>query len=247
MSVFSGFLGKDKKLKTPMPVPVSVDIHSHLIPGIDDGCQTLEESLSLISEMIKMGFRKIITTPHIMGDYFQNDSTIIRQGLIMLQQEMVKHNLTIDIEAASEYYVDDHFLSLIEKNDLLWFGDKYVLIETNTINFNEYVRKAIFELGLAGYKPILAHPERYTYMWNNFNRYFELKDMGVYFQINLVSLSGFYNQRVKETAEKLIDENLVDFIGTDAHEIRYLEAFRQALSSRKMLKLSEMNLLNDSL
>jgi len=247
MAFFSNILGKERKLKQAEKLPVATDIHSHLIPGIDDGSQSMAESVDLIKEMIGIGFRKIITTPHIMGDYFKNDSEIIRQGLKALRQELEAQKITIDIEVASEYYIDDHFLSLIQKNDLLWFGDKYVLIETNTINFNEYIRTAIFELGLAGYKPVLAHPERYTYMWNNFNRYYDLKDMGVYFQINLISLSGFYSQRVKEIAEKLVDEKLVDFIGTDAHEKRYLEAFRQALFSPKMLMLKEMNLLNDTL
>jgi len=247
MSLFNKFFGKQRLLKEAAKIPVKTDIHSHLIPNIDDGSQSMEESIKLITELKSLGFKKLITTPHIMSDYFKNDHYTIGNGLKMLMQEVNERKIEIEIEAASEYYIDEHFMKLIEKNELLWFGDKYVLVETNTINFNQYIRNAFFELGLTGYRPVLAHPERYTYMWNNFDRYYEFRDQGILFQINLISLSGFYSQKVKEVAEKMIDENLVNFIGTDTHEMRYIDGLKQAMFNPYMLKLQEMNLLNDTL
>jgi len=247
MSIFNKLFGKPSILKEPVNIPVNIDIHSHLVPGIDDGSQSMDESIKLIKELKSLGYTKLITTPHIMGDYFKNDEYSIISGLKMLRQELSTQEISIEIDAASEYYIDDHFMKLIEKGEILSFGDKYVLVETNTINFNEFTRTAFFELGLAGYRPVLAHPERYTYMWNNFERYQEFKDIGILFQINLVSLSGFYSQKVKEITEKLIDENMVDFVGTDTHEMRYVDALRQAMYSPYMIKLSELKLLNNTL
>jgi protein-tyrosine phosphatase len=247
MSILHKLIGKEKKLKKPVNIPVQTDIHSHLVPGIDDGSQSLEESIELIRELHQLGYRKIITTPHIMGDHYRNNIPIIREGLEKLREEVDKQGIDVKLEAASEYYIDDHFMSLLEKKEILSFGDNYVLVETNAINYTELIRNAFWQMGLNGYKPVFAHPERYVYLWNDFDRYHEFKDMGIHLQINLVSLSGFYSPQVKEIAERLIDANLVDFVGTDTHEMRYVEALQAAMYSPYMKKLSEMNLLNDSL
>ncbi|MBT3933428.1 MAG: capsular biosynthesis protein [Bacteroidetes bacterium] len=247
MSIINKLLGKDRRLKNPVPIPVKTDIHSHLIPGIDDGSQSLEESIHLIKKLYQLGYRKIITTPHIMGDHFRNNTQIITDGLKIVQDEVAKQGIDVVLEAASEYYIDDHFMKLLEKDDILSFGDRYVLVETNAINYTELIRNAFWQMGLSGYKPIFAHPERYSYLWNDFDRYHEFHDMGIFLQINLVSLSGFYSQKVKEIAERLIDENLVSFIGTDTHEMRYIEGIHESLHSPYMNKLKDMKLLNDTL
>ncbi|MBL6962286.1 MAG: capsular biosynthesis protein [Bacteroidetes bacterium] len=247
MSIIDKLLGKNKRLKNPVPIPVKTDIHSHLVPGIDDGSQSLEESVKLIRELQKLGFRKIITTPHIMGDHYRNNIQNIRDGLEKVKDELAKQGIEIPLETASEYYIDDHFMELLKKDEILSFGDRYVLVETNAINYTEIIRTAFWQMGLSGYKVVLAHPERYAYLWNDFDRFHEYKDMGIFLQINLVSLSGFYSQKVREIAERLIDENLVDFIGSDTHEIRYIEGIHESLHSPYMHKLKELKLLNDTL
>jgi len=247
MSILGKLIGREKRLKKPAQIPVKTDIHSHLIPGIDDGSQSIEESIDLIRELVNLGYRKIITTPHIMGDHYRNNIQIIRDGLERVKEEVAKQGIEVHLEAASEYYIDDHFMNLLEKKEILSFGDNYVLVETNAINYTELIRNAFWQMGLNGYKPIFAHPERYSYLWNDFDRYHEFKDMGIHMQINLVSLSGFYSPQVKDIAERLIDENLVDFIGTDTHEMRYIHGLHEALYSPYMNKLKEMKLLNDTL
>ena len=228
-------------------IPVKTDIHSHLIPSLDDGSQSMEESIHLIRSLHDLGYTKLITTPHIMGDYYKNTSSGIRESFSQLKEEVQRQGINIEMEVACEYYIDDHFMDLIEKDDILSFGDRYVLVETNTINYTEIVRKAFFNLGIAGYKVVLAHPERYYYLWKDFNRYYEFHDMGILFQLNIVSLAGYYSHNVKKIAEKLVDAGLIDFIGSDLHESRYLHALHSARYSPYMLKLQEMSLLNDSL
>ena len=228
-------------------IPVKTDIHSHLIPTLDDGSQSMEESIYLIRSLHDLGYTKLITTPHIMGDYYKNTSSGIRESFSQLKEEVQRQGINIEMEVACEYYIDDHFMNLIEKDDIMSFGDRYVLVETNTINYTEIVRKAFFNLGIAGYKAVLAHPERYYYLWKDFNRYYEFHDMGILFQLNIVSLAGYYSQNVKKIAEKLVDAGLIDFIGSDLHESRYLHALHAARYSPYMLKLQELSLLNDSL
>jgi len=247
MNLIRNIFGKERKLSKATDIPVTTDIHSHLVPGIDDGSESMEESISLIKALQQMGYKKIITTPHIMGDFYKNTSTIIREGYAALKEEISKQQIDIELEVACEYYIDDHFMNLIEKDDILSFGKRYVLVESNTINYTEIVRKAFFNLGIAGYQPVFAHPERYYYLWKDFNRYHEFHDMGIYFQLNIVSLAGYYSSTVKGIAEKLIDARLVDFIGSDLHEMRYADAMMAARFSPYMNKLKDLNLLNNTL
>lgn len=247
MSLIKKLFGKGSSLHEPHPLISSTDIHSHLIPGIDDGVQNIEESIRLIREFSRQGYKKLITTPHIMSDFFKNTPEIIMNGLAQVRDEIHRQKIDIELEAAAEYYIDRNFLESIGKEPLLSFGKNYVLVETNTINYNDVIRTAFFELRLSGYQPVLAHPERYSYFFRNFDQYFRIRDMEVYFQINLISLTDFYSPEVRQIAERLIKEGLVDFIGSDAHEMRYMEALQKAHSSPFLEKLAHLNLLNEEL
>ena len=230
-------------------LPSTIDIHSHLIPGIDDGSQSIEESVELIKELKRLGFQKAITTPHIMTDAFDNTREIIMNGLADLKKELEIQNIDFPIEAAAEYYVDEFFIEKINKEKLLTFGKNYVLIETGTMNYSRTLKEAIFELKVAGYEPVLAHPERYTYLWDKKpkEKYQQLKDMELLFQINLISLGGYYSPQSKKVTEMLINENMVDMVGTDIHEQKYIQAIESSLKNKYIDKLYKVNLLNNSL
>lgn len=248
MNLISKILRKEKKEETRHDIPSKIDMHSHLLPALDDGVQSYEESIRLISELVDLGYEKLITTPHIMGDMFRNSKDNILIELEKLRLELDRRDIEITIEVAAEYYIDEWFIELIEKDDLLTFNDNYVLIETNFLSYHEQLfKEAIFKLKINGYKPIYAHPERYTYFWDDFDKYQEIKDFEIYFQINLVSLSGFYSPKVKSMAEKLIDSNMVEFVGTDTHSMDYIEAVKRALYFPSIEKLGSMELLNGKL
>jgi protein-tyrosine phosphatase len=227
---------------------LGTDIHSHFIPGIDDGCKTMDESLSLIRSMRELGFRKLITTPHIMSDYFKNTNAIIKEGLLKLKEKLAAEQIHIELEAAAEYYLDDSFLKLLNAGDLLTFGkEKYVLLEVSYINYPENFNNIIFDVIVKGYFPVLAHPERYPFWSAKFEEYKRLKDMGVLFQLNTTSLSGYYGPDVKRTAEKLAANNMIDFLGSDAHHDKHLMALQKSLSSKTLAALVKRNLLNKKL
>ena len=226
-----------------------VDIHSHLIPGIDDGAQNMSESIALITKLKELGFKKLITTPHIMSDKYPNNSEIITNGLKKLKKELVKRNIDIEMEVASEYFLDKHFLNLLKQRDLLTFGNNYLLFELSYTSKPIFLESAIFEMISAGYKPVLAHPERYIFLHKNFEEYKWLKRKGLLFQINLNSFSGYYSKDVQKIANRLAEEGLIDFIGSDTHKERQLNHLQKNLNSHKVMeKIFKNNtILNESL
>jgi tyrosine-protein phosphatase YwqE len=224
---------------------LKTDMHSHLIPGIDDGSKSTAESIDLIKQLYEMGFRKIITTPHIMHDYYKNTPSVINAGLDNLRKNIAEEKINIKLEAAAEYMVDDGFKERIAKNELLTFGDKYLLIELSSFSPHPELSEILFDLQVAGYKVILAHPERYSYWFNEFNKYEELKDRQIFFQLNSVSLSGYYGQPVKKMAEKLVDEKMIDFVGSDMHNQTYMDALELSRREKYMHQLVDSGQLKN--
>lgn len=226
---------------------LAVDMHSHLLPGIDDGAETIEESETLIQRFVDLGYKKAILTPHIMSDSYKNTPEGIREKLEILKPIAQKHGL--EIEAAAEYYIDEGlYQKLTDKKEILTFGaKKYALIETSYLNEASYLNHVVFELQSNGITPILAHPERYSYLYKNFDRYEEMVEKGLLFQINLNSLVGYYSPTAQKIAERLIDKKLVHFVGTDCHSVKHTHATEKAMQSKYFEKLLQLPLLNNSL
>jgi tyrosine-protein phosphatase YwqE len=226
---------------------LQVDMHSHLIPGIDDGVDTVEHSVLVIKELMAQGYKKIITTPHIMFDSFRNSRETILPGLDLVREALRKENIDIEIEAAAEYYLDEQFLDLIKSNNLMSFGKNYVLIETNYMHASPLLNKAIFDLKMAGYRPILAHPERYVYLYDHFEKFEEIYERGVLFQVNLFSLAAYYSPKSREMSEMMIEKNMVDFIGTDIHGERHFKALKEGLNNVLFSTANQERIKNKSL
>ncbi|HBK82784.1 MAG TPA: histidinol phosphatase [Flavobacterium sp.] len=205
------------------------DIHSHVLPGIDDGAKTLEDTVYLIENMISFGFKKIITTPHTIQNIWNNTPQSITTSLEYVKKNVGQLTNNIDLKAASEYFLDDYFISLLEKKKLLTLKDNYVLVEMSYINPPIQLFDFIFQLQLSGYKPILAHPERYLFYHANFSAYQKLKQQGCLFQVNLLSSTGYYGKHVAKTLDKLLEHKMVDFVGSDFHHKKHIEAFTKPI------------------
>ncbi len=250
MSFLSNLFNTKKLSATPADLSLlKTDMHSHFIPGIDDGAQTMEDSIRLIRGMKELGYHKIITTPHTMSDYYRNTPEIILGGMEKVREELKKNNINIQLEAASEYYVDFEFGERLKKGEVLTFSGKYILIEVSFLNPPDNLEDAIFNLIVAGYKPILAHPERYPYWHGSMEKYERLKDMGALLQLNILSLTQYYSKEVNKIAEKLVDLGMIDLLGTDMHHDKHLDAIRtRALYEPSLHKLLESGkLLNNTL
>lgn len=227
---------------------INVDVHSHLLPGIDDGVKTLEESWAVIKVFENMGYRKLITTPHVMNDFYRNTTSGIQQAKDQLTAFLKEKNTSIQIEAAAEYYLDESLVHSVDNQEkLLTFGQQYLLFETNFLTEPYQLKDFIFKATTQRYKPVLAHPERYEYLNKNFEKLEDLRNRGVLFQLNILSLIGFYSPSIQKMAEHMIDKGWVDFIGSDCHNQHYSNLIEKALRSKYYRKALRLPLLNNSL
>jgi protein-tyrosine phosphatase len=222
-----------KKEQECEPLNFSVlktDIHSHFIPGIDDGSPDMETTIALIEKMQALGFEKIITSPHVMSDFYQNSSEIILKGLADVRRELKGKNINMEIDAVAEYYIDYEFEQKIGKEKLLTFGDNYILVELSFMQAPRNLFEIIFKLQLEGYKVVLAHPERYNYY--TMKDYEEFLSRGVILQINFLSLIGYYSPQVKKKTESLINAGMVRLIGTDCHNMNHAELYEKCQNQK---------------
>lgn len=221
-------------------------MHSHLLPGIDDGVKTPEEAFEVIDQLQELGYRKLITTPHIMTDYFGNTAESVRAAYQAFQPRLAAHRPSLQFEFAAEYYLDDTVIALAaERKPLLTFGDKYLLFETNMISEPLQLKEFIFSVTLQGYKPVLAHPERYQYM--TLEKAEDLRNRGVRLQLNLLSLIGHYGPPVQRLAEKLVGRGWVDMLGTDCHNLEHTRLLRAVVRTTAYRKALDLPLINHTL
>jgi protein-tyrosine phosphatase len=224
--MFSFFKKKD------IPATVSyetimVDMHSHVLPGIDDGAQTPADSIALVRKMMSLGIKKIIATPHIMADYYRNTAETIGSALEILKAELKKENIDIEVMAAAEHYFDETFETRVNDHKLMTMGDNYALFEFSFISQPPNAIAVIQRMKELGYKPILAHPERYPYM--DIEQLRTIREWGCNLQLNTISLTGYYGKDARKMAENLVDNDLVDFISSDMHHLKHAQALQNAL------------------
>ncbi len=244
MGIFSIFKKKARRLSTPVDLSVlGTDVHSHFIPGIDDGAKTIEDSVTMIAEMQKLGYKKVITTPHIMSDYYRNTPEIILTGLDSVNSALKEHNIEIATAAAAEYYIDFDFERKLDEEKLLTFGNNHLLFEISYMNPPDNLYHVIFKMQTMGYKPVLAHPERYNFWHTDFEKYESFLDKGVGLQMNINSLTGYYSIATKKIAERMIEKNMITFLGTDCHHIGHLNLIKEVIYQPHLQQLIESGLL----
>jgi tyrosine-protein phosphatase YwqE len=239
MKLFDRLFSKSNTLANETFVnPITTELHSHLLPGIDDGVQTLQESLDVLKELSMLGYKKVITTPHIMVDYYKNNPENILPLLEQVRTALTEHNIPIELQAAAEYMVDDALQEKIDAGNLLTFGANYVLIEMPFLEPAPNFKEIVFALNINGYKPVLAHPERYMYYAMNTE---------MLFQVNINSLIGYYSPQAQKASEYLIEHKMVSMIGSDTHGMRHISFLQNALNSKNYQRICELPLLNNSL
>lgn len=228
---------------------LAVDFHSHLIPAIDDGVKTTEEAVAVIEQLIHLGFKKIITTPHVVTDGYNNANETILRGRDMVREALVQKNISIPFEASAEYYIDETLLPKIKAKSLLPLFKNYVLVELSYVHPPLSLTTFIYELKTSGYQVILAHPERYPFYYRkDLSAFEEVRDLGVYFQMNLGSLCGVYGKGARQAAEMLVDADMIDFVATDIHNMKLIPTFHKALELPYVRKIVEHEyLLNKQL
>lgn len=225
-----------------------IDIHSHLLPKLDDGVQTFEDSEAIILQFQKLGYQKLITTPHVMSDFFKNSNEDILGRCNELKSWLAAKNIKMEIQASAEYYLDEELFRKVENDrPMLTFGDKFLLFETNFMTEPLNLKEFIFMATIKGYKLVLAHPERYQYIQNNFSKAEDLLNRGVYFQLNISSISGYYSKGAQTIAHKLIEKGWVHLVGSDCHNLQQIQLLEETRNAKYFQKVISLPLLNNSL
>jgi protein-tyrosine phosphatase len=219
------FFNKKKPILKDLIPDNHIDFHSHLLFGIDDGAANFEDTLGLVKAMNGFGITQITTTPHVMNHVWENTTEIIVNRQNDVNALFKEHEVDFTIKAAAEYLLDDSFVKLFQNEPLLTLKDNYVLVEMSYINAPLQLYDILFELQIAGYKPVLAHPERYNFYHNKIDEYKRLKNAGCLFQINLLSTVGYYGEFVARTAEELLKRGMIDFASSDIHHEKHIAAF----------------------
>ncbi len=231
-----------------LPCFWQTDMHSHLIPGIDDGVQTTEQAMTCIRQLAAWGVQKIITTPHINQSFYPNKPAAIRAGGEALRQQLIDEQLPVDLEVAAEYMLDEGFPAHLDGDDLLSFGSgRFLLVETGLVARSLQLEEILFQIQARGYTPVLAHPERYHYFYNDPNALQRLRELGCLFQLNWMSLSGRYGPGPKKQAKLLLKHNWVDFFGSDMHRPEDLPKLQELLDSPFYEQLQTQPLRNQTL
>jgi tyrosine-protein phosphatase YwqE len=208
-------------------------MHSHLLPGIDDGSADMSTSVELIKGLHALGYKKIITTPHVLWEIYPNTTETILRKLDEIRKEIAGAGIEIELHAAAEYFIDDHFTDeLKKKTPLLPISGNMVLVEFSMMNMPMDLQEVLFEMQMQNYQPVLAHPERYTFLTRKKEMYDQLKDAGCLFQLNLLSLSGYYGEGVQQLADYLLKKNYYDLAGTDLHHQKHLQQLQKLPASQ---------------
>jgi tyrosine-protein phosphatase YwqE len=217
-----------------------VDIHSHLLPGIDDGAKNFGDSLRLIQSLQAIGMSQFITTPHIIYNVWDNTSNQIIDLKKTTVAELEKYQIKVPLRSAAEYMMDDNFVQLFKSENLLTLKENYVLVEMSYINPLIQLYEILFDLQVAGYIPVLAHPERYLFYHRNFDEYQKLKRAGCLFQLNLTAVVGYYGEEITKISEKLLQKGMYDFVGSDVHHDKHIAAFEQKVRVKDLTPLKEI-------
>lgn len=221
-----------------------IDIHSHLLPGIDDGAKSIEDTSEMLLQLKSIGFEKCITTPHSLPGVWENTKEGILTTFIQTKSELPESTSEMLHITASEYMMNETFHERIQTDELLTIKDNLVLVEMSYLNPPLALLDIIFELKLKGYQPILAHPERYFFYHQNQKMYKTLKELDVLFQLNLLSVVGYYGSSVAKIADRLLKENLIDFVGSDVHHMQHVNSFQNKIiikSEKKLIEAIERN------
>lgn len=217
-----------------------VDIHSHVLPGIDDGAKNLAKSVQLTQLLQDIGISQIITTPHISHYVWNNSPEIIESKLEETKNALIENDIQIPFKAAAEYFIDYWFENHFREEKLLTLKDNYVLVEISYLSAPINLLKTIFEIQVAGYIPVLAHPERYVFYHENFSEYKKLINAGCLFQLNLLSTVEYYGSKVTKTADELLKKGMYDFCGSDVHHRKHIASFDEKIKISNIDQLKEV-------
>lgn len=238
------FLKVKKHLEPADIGQLQVDIHSHLLPGIDDGAPTMDHTIGMVRKFQELGYKKLIITPHVMLGVYENTTAILLEKFALVKEELTRLGIEMDLEISAEYFFDESLMDRIHSKDLLPFKGNHILFECSFRNPPHLLEELVFGLISAGYQPVIAHFERYPYYHGSIEKAQDLVNRGCLIQVNLNSFTGHYGPEVKKQAVRLLHAGLIDIAGSDCHRIEHLQLLERHLTDAVFHELVNAPLKN---
>ncbi len=229
----------NKKVSFSIGELLQADMHSHILPGIDDGAPDIEASLHLVRGLMGLGYKRLVATPHIISDIHPNTPETIEAAFQQLSAALAENQIDIPVSYAAEYMLDENFLNMLGEGELLCIREQIVLIETMFMDTPPNLEHILFQMQTHGYQPLLAHPERYHYLDKSFSRLNPFLDRNCLLQCNALSFVGYYGKREQEMALRMLDAGIIDYIGSDMHHNRHLKNMQLFTVPAKVAKQLE--------
>lgn len=239
-----------RKPKERVKLFYSTDVHSHILPGVDHGSQDVEESLEMLEAELNMGITRVMCTSHVTAETFENTPETLRAAYDELKAAVEKEKLPVEIFVSAEYRIDEYWNKEWEAGHVVPMPGNHVLLENSFVQELIGIDDMMFDLQTSGYRPILAHPERYRYYYDRHDRYKKLHSTSVMFQVNILSLAGYFGDGARKNALWLIENGLCDLLGSDMHTVEHAEIIDDYVQSKDWRKLCEKHelekrILND--
>lgn len=228
-----------KKSKQDAKLFYTTDVHSHILPGVDHGSQSVDESLEMLRAQLDMGITRVMCTSHVTAETFENTPETLTAAFNVLKKAIEEEGLPIEIYVSAEYRIDEYWNSEYEAGHVLPMPGNHVLLENSFVQELIGIDNMMFDLQVKGYRPILAHPERYRYYHDRRDRYKTLHNASVKFQVNILSLAGYFGGGARDRAVWLIQNNLCDMLGSDMHNMEHAGIIKDYIGSRDWHKLCE--------
>lgn len=196
-----------------------IDLHCHILPGVDDGPRTLEESLDMARAAVADGIETLVATPHTLNGVYLNPVGAVRSGVDALQSALDAADIPLRVYAGGDVHLVPDMLQAIQIGDAVTLHDqhKYILLELPSQSLPPHLKDEIFRLKVGGVTPIITHPERNMALAQDAEILFDLIDMGALVQVTAMSLTGGFGEFVRGVSERILEQRLAQVIATDAH------------------------------
>ncbi len=227
-----------------------IDIHSHILPNIDDGARNIDETMELLKEAQSVGFEAIVSTAHYMEGYYEtavDERTILTEAIF---QKFIQYNIEMDLYLGSEIYLTDNIVKILEERKASTINDtSYILFELPLNIEPENLYDIIYEITQCKLVPILAHPERYSFVWHDTEFLSDIIELGVLMQVNYASIIGYYGEKPQVIAQKMFENNMVHLLGSDVHRTntiypkipQILSILKKMIGEEKLEQLTTVN------
>lgn len=227
-----------KRSKEQVKLFYNTDVHCHILPGVDHGSQSMEQSLEMLRAEAEMGINRVILTSHVTAITFENTRETLTDAFMKLKDAVTDEGMDMELFLSAEYRMDEYFDKEYAADHLIPMPGNHILLENSFQQELMNLDELLFDMQVKGYRTILAHPERYTYYSRRRKRYEQLHNAGARFQVNILSFTGYFGEEARDSALWFAHNGMIDYLGSDMHNVKHAHIIMDYINSKEWKKLS---------